>query len=216
MEFMHFASGDGVKKVTLITKDVVYKVSVRGLNSSYCLIFGKSWDLYKGSKGVIDGWNIHFRSVCNKYLRVTGYNLEGMTTDLDDNFRGRAHSCVSVASSCSKSVQIFAKGFFKHLNSRVRRPISVVTCHGRYHVDGHVIGGKVYGFDGEAWELLFLKENILEGQKMVLCYLGDYKYRLTVFDHNGVEVHPFKDVFEDDRYDRVVDAAARQMVLVED
>ncbi|PWA93258.1 hypothetical protein CTI12_AA072410 [Artemisia annua] len=111
---------------------------------------------------------------------------------------------------------IFAKGFFKHLNSRVRRPISVVTCHGRYHVDGHVVGGKVYGFDGEAWELLFLKENILEGQKMVLCYLGEYKYRLTVFYHNGVEVHPFKDVFEDDRYDRVVDAAAHQIVLVED
>ncbi|PWA64432.1 hypothetical protein CTI12_AA342190 [Artemisia annua] len=111
---------------------------------------------------------------------------------------------------------IFAKGFFKHLNSRVCRPISVVTCHASYHVDGHVISGKVYGFDGEAWELLFSKENIAEGQKMVLCYLGDYKYQLTVFDHNGVEVHPFKYVFEDNRYDRVVDAAARQMVLVED
>ena len=112
--------------------------------------------------------------------------------------------------------QIFAKDFFKHLNNIVCRPISVVTCHGSYHVHGRVINGKVYGFHGEAWKLLFVNENIVEGQKMVLCYLGDYKYRLTVFDHNGVEVHPFKDVFADDRYDRVVDAAARQMVLVED
>ena len=112
--------------------------------------------------------------------------------------------------------QIFAKDFFKHLNSRVCCPVSVVPCNRSYHVDGLVISGKVYGFHGEAWKLLFSNENIAEGQKMVLCYLGDYKYRLTVFDHNGVEVHPFKDVFEDDRYDRVVDAAGRQMVLVED
>jgi hypothetical protein len=112
MEFMYFASGGDVKKITLVTKDVVYKVSVRGLNSSYCLIFGKSWDSYKVSKGVIDGWNIHFRSVCNKYLRVTGYNLEGMNIDLGDNFRGRAHSCVTVASSCSNSVQVILLDFF--------------------------------------------------------------------------------------------------------
>ena len=72
------------------------------------------------------------------------------------------------------------------------------------------------GFNGEAWKLLVSNENIVEGQKMVLCYLGDYKYRLTIFYHNGVEVHPFNDVFVDDRYDRVVDAAGRQMVLVED
>ena len=112
MEFMFFASCGDVKKITLITKDVVYKVSVRGLNSSYCLIFGKRWDLYKVSKGVVDGWNIHFRSVCNKYLRVTAYNLEGMTTDLDDNFRGRAHSCVTVASSCSNTVQVIVFDYF--------------------------------------------------------------------------------------------------------
>lgn len=112
MEFMYFASGGDVKKITLVTKDVVYKVCVRGLNSSYCLIFGKSWDLYKVAKGVIDGWNIHFRSVCNKYLRVTGYNLEGMTIDLGDNFRGRAHSCITAASSCSKSVQVFLFVYF--------------------------------------------------------------------------------------------------------
>lgn len=112
--------------------------------------------------------------------------------------------------------QIFAKDFFKHLNSRVRSPVSVVTCNRIYHVDGLVISEKVYGFHGEAWKFLFSNENIAEGQKMVLCYLGDYKYRLTIFDYNCVEVHPFKDVFEDDRYDGVVDAAGRQMVLVED
>ncbi|GJS60837.1 hypothetical protein Tco_0655621 [Tanacetum coccineum] len=159
--------------------------------------------MYKSSKGVIDGWNIHFRSVMNKYLRVTGYNLEGITTDRCDNFRGRDHSCITVASSLSKDVQIFAKEFFKRLDSR-------------YNVDGRVISEKVYGFHGPSWELLFSNENIIEGQKLVLCYLGDFSYRLTVFDLNGFEVNRLTNAFGDDRYDRVVDAATRQMVLIED
>ncbi|GJV48927.1 hypothetical protein Tco_1439139 [Tanacetum coccineum] len=216
MQFMHFASGGDVKKITLITKDVIYKVSVKELISGCCLIFGRSWDMFKFSKGVIDGWNIHFRSVRNKYLRVTGYNLEGISTESCDNFRGRDHSCITVASSLSKTVQIFAKDFFKHLNSRVFLPITVFTCHGSYKIVGLVISGKVYGFHGSSWELLILNENIVEGQKMVLCYLGDFSYRLYVFDHNGFEVNQLTNGFCDDRYDRVVDAATRQMVLVED
>ncbi|GJT01386.1 hypothetical protein Tco_0822555 [Tanacetum coccineum] len=169
MQFMHFASGSDVKKITLITKDAIYKVSVKELISGCCLIFGRSWDMHKFSKGVIDGWNIHFRSVRNKYLRVSGYNLEGITTDSCDNFKGCDHSCITAASSLSKDVQIFAKEFFKHLDSRVFLPITVITCHGSYNVDGRVISEKVYGFHGPSWELLFSNENIVEGQKMVLC-----------------------------------------------
>ncbi|GJZ33142.1 hypothetical protein Tco_0578578, partial [Tanacetum coccineum] len=190
MQFMQFASGSDVKKITLITKDVIYKVSIKELISGCCLIFGRSWDMYKSSKGVIDGWNIHFRSVRNKYLRVTGYNLEGITTDRCDNFRGCDHSCITVASSLSKDVQL--------------------------NVDGRVISEKVYGFHGPSWLLLFSNHNIVVGQKMVICYLSDFSYRLTVFDHNGFEVNQLTNAFGDDRYDRVVDAATRQMVLVED
>nr|GEZ04894.1 hypothetical protein [Tanacetum cinerariifolium] len=41
-------------------------------------------------------------------------------------------------------------------------------------------------------------------------------YRLTVFYHNGFEVNQLTNAFGDDPYDRVVDAATRQMLLVED
>nr|GEV56534.1 hypothetical protein [Tanacetum cinerariifolium] len=180
MRFMHFASGSDVKKITLITNDVIYKVSVKELISGCCLIFGRCWDMYKSSNGVIDGWNIHFRSVRNKYSRVTGYNLKGMTTDCCDNYKDRDHSCITVASRLAK-----------------------------------MFSEKVYGFHGSSWELLFLNENIIEGQKMVLYYLGDFSYHLFVFDHNGFEVNQLTNAFGDDRYDRVVDAATRQMVLVE-
>ncbi|GKC25958.1 hypothetical protein Tco_1028108 [Tanacetum coccineum] len=95
-------------------------------------------------------------------------------------------------------------------------PITVITCHGSYNVDGRVISDKVYGFHGPSWELLFLNVSIIEGQKMVLCYLGHFSYRLTIFDVNGFEVNQLTNAFGDDRYDRVVDAATRQMVIVED
>ncbi|GJR64769.1 serine/threonine-protein phosphatase 7 [Tanacetum coccineum] len=106
MQFMRFASGSALKKITLITKDVIYKVSVKELFSGCCLIFGRSWDMYKSSKGVIDGWNIHFRSVRNKYLRVTGYNLEGITTDRCDNIYD---SCCSRFVVCSDTNYDFGK-----------------------------------------------------------------------------------------------------------
>ena len=46
--------------------------------------------------------------------------------------------------------------------------------------------------------------------------LKTYPRQAELFYHPTERLHPFNDVYEDDRYDRVVDAAARQMVLVED
>nr|GEX00582.1 hypothetical protein [Tanacetum cinerariifolium] len=86
--------------------------------------------------------------------------------------------------------EIFANEFFKHLDSRVFLPITVITCHGSNNVDDRVISEKVYGFNGPTI--------------------------VSVFDHNSFEVTQLTNAFGDDRYDRVVDAATRQMVLVED
>ncbi|GKA08048.1 hypothetical protein Tco_0687379 [Tanacetum coccineum] len=103
------------------------------------------------------GGNIHFRSVRNKYLRVTGYNLEGISTESCDNFRGRDHSCIIVASSLSKTVQVFL-------------PITVFTCHGSYKIVGLVISGKVYGFHGHLssrqWPILKKSRQMPPMQKL--------------------------------------------------
>ncbi|GKC31232.1 hypothetical protein Tco_1038526 [Tanacetum coccineum] len=134
------------------------------------------------------GWNINFRYIRNDYCLMSCYNLEGNCVDRLWNYRGRDHSCVSVACPLSSEIHIFAKGYFDMLNHCLPMRMNVISPNAHVFVDGHIINNVIYGFEGLSWELLFEAENISIGYRMVLSYIDHGTFSLTLFNHIGVQI----------------------------
>ncbi|GKB54275.1 transcription elongation factor TFIIS [Tanacetum coccineum] len=61
----------------------------------------------------------------------------------------------------------------------------------KYEVKLHFIKDAPRGFCGRNWADFLLKENIIEGQKMVVSHVGGFRFNVVVFDFNGVVIETF-------------------------
>ena len=62
----------------------------------------------------------------------------------------------------------------------------------------HFVGDALRGFCGSNWGDFLERENISEGQRMVFCHAGGFRFNLTIFDFNGVAIETFFLVVVDD------------------
>ena len=67
--------------------------------------------------------------------------------------------------------------------------MNVLTPNGYFDIDGLIVDDVVYGFEGVEWRMLYAWEGIFDGQKMILCHIGDTKFRLCLFNRWGIEIN---------------------------
>ena len=96
---------------------------------------------------------------------------------------------------CIFWLQILPKRFFDGFKKRDRLDLEGIE---KYEVKLHFIGEAPRGFCGRNWADFLESENISEGQKMVVCHVGGFRFDVTVFDFNGVSIETFFLVLVDD------------------
>ena len=75
------------------------------------------------------------------------------------------------------------------MNNDPTLKMNVLTPNGYFDIDGLIIDDVVYGFEGVEWCMLYAWEGIFDGQKMILCHIGDTKFRLFLFNRGGIEIN---------------------------
>ena len=68
------------------------------------------------------------------------------------------------------------------MNNDPTLKMNVLTPNGYFDIDGLIVDDVVYGFEGVEWRMLYAWEGIFDGQKMILCHIGDTKFRLCLFN----------------------------------
>ncbi|GJU18596.1 hypothetical protein Tco_1146562 [Tanacetum coccineum] len=91
------------------------------------------------------------------------------------NFGRYTPVCLTYASSQSKHIQ---KDLFDF------------DAIEKYEVKLHFIKDAPRGFCGINWTDFIVRENVNEGQKMVVCHAG-FRLNVIVFDFNGVAIETF-------------------------
>ncbi|GKA05335.1 transcription elongation factor TFIIS [Tanacetum coccineum] len=189
VELLSFAKGKKNKKLFVRSTDCVHYVSIKYINVSFALVFGKAWNRYVKSKGIEVGWHVHFVvSSRLSMLFVAEYNLEGMPTSRLYNFGKYAPVCLTYASSQSKHIQILPKRYFDGFK---KKDLCVFDAIGKYEVKLQFIEDAPRGFCGLNWTDFLVSENVSEGQKMVVCHAGGFRFNVNVFNFNGVAIETF-------------------------
>ncbi|GKA78848.1 transcription elongation factor TFIIS, partial [Tanacetum coccineum] len=142
------------------------------------------------------GWHVHFVvSSRLSMLFLAEYNLEGMPTSRLYNFRKYAPVCLTYASSQSQHMQILPRRFFDGFEQNDQFDFDGIA---KYEVKLQFVKDAPRGFSGRNWTKFLVRENVSEGQKMVVCHAGGFRFNVTVFDFNGVAIETFFFVLDDD------------------
>ncbi|GJY76552.1 hypothetical protein Tco_0481668 [Tanacetum coccineum] len=120
----------------------------------------------------------------NRYVK----SKEGMPTSRLYNFGKYAPVCLTYASSQSKHIQILPKRYFDGFKKKDLFDFDALE---KYEVKLYFIEDVPRGFCGINWTDFLVRENVNEGQKMVVCHAGGFRFNVTVFDFNGVAIETF-------------------------
>ena len=64
--------------------------------------------------------------------------------------------------------------------------VSIETSYRRMWIDSHLNNGRLIGFEGLNWTNLCHDENLYVGQFMILSYIEEHNFRLTLFNYYGI------------------------------
>ncbi|GKC35760.1 hypothetical protein Tco_1048144 [Tanacetum coccineum] len=163
-EFRNRSDGGMIVPVELLS-------FAKGKKRRSCL----AWNRYVKSKGIEVGWHVHFVvSSRLSMLFVAEYNLEGMPTSRLYNF--------------GKYAPILPKRYFDGFKKKDLFDFDAI---GKYEVKVHFIEDAPRGFCGLNWTDFLVSENVSEGQKMVGCHAGGFRFNVNVFNFNGVAIETF-------------------------
>lgn len=72
------------------------------------------------------------------------------------------------------------------LNDSDSTQVKIETSNGRVCVDSHFNDGRLLGFEGFNWTNLCHNENLYIGQFMILSYIKEHNFKLTLFNYYGI------------------------------